>query len=74
MGMEYLVDVLKIDPGRLYATVFEGYAPEGLERDTKLQPSGDSFYRRTASSTATKKTTSGKWVTLAQRPLLGNTH
>lgn len=32
---EYLVDVLKIDPGRLYATVFEGYAPEGLERDNE---------------------------------------
>lgn len=30
---EYLVDVLKLDPNRLYATVFEGYAPEGLERD-----------------------------------------
>ena len=30
---EYLVDILKIDPDRLYATVFEGYAPEGLERD-----------------------------------------
>jgi alanyl-tRNA synthetase len=32
---EYLVDVLKIDPGRLYATIFEGYAPEGLERDNE---------------------------------------
>ena len=30
---EYLVDVLGIDPDRLYATVFEGYAPDGLERD-----------------------------------------
>ena len=30
---EYLVDVLKIDPDRLYATVFEGYAPDGLARD-----------------------------------------
>ncbi|WP_243348488.1 alanine--tRNA ligase [Parabacteroides sp. FAFU027] len=30
---EYLVEVLKLDPNRLYATVFEGYAPEGLERD-----------------------------------------
>ncbi|MDE6338465.1 MAG: alanine--tRNA ligase, partial [Muribaculaceae bacterium] len=26
--------VVKLDPNRLYATVFEGYAPEGLERDT----------------------------------------
>ena len=30
---EYLVDVLKLNPNRLYATVFEGYAPEGLSRD-----------------------------------------
>jgi alanyl-tRNA synthetase len=30
---EYLVDVLKIDPANLYATVFEGSPEEGLERD-----------------------------------------
>ena len=30
---EYLVDVLKLDPERLYATVFEGSPEEGLERD-----------------------------------------
>ncbi len=30
---EYLVDVLKLDPSRLYATVFEGYEPENLKRD-----------------------------------------
>ncbi len=30
---EYLVDVLKLDPSRLYATVFEGSAEEGLSRD-----------------------------------------
>ena len=30
---EYLVDVLKINPERLYATVFEGYEPDGLSRD-----------------------------------------
>lgn len=30
---EYLVDVLKISPDRLYATVFEGCPAEGLERD-----------------------------------------
>ena len=32
---EFLVDVLKLDPSNLYATVFEGYAPEGLERDNE---------------------------------------
>ncbi len=32
---EYLVDVLKLPKERLYATVFEGYAPEGLERDNE---------------------------------------
>lgn len=32
---EYLVDVLKLDANRLYATVFEGYASEGLERDNE---------------------------------------
>jgi len=32
---EYLVDVLKINPDRLYATVFEGYTLEGLERDNE---------------------------------------
>ena len=30
---EYLVDVLKLDPSILYATVFEGSPEEGLERD-----------------------------------------
>ena len=30
---EYLVDVLKLDPKRLYATVFEGSPEEGLSRD-----------------------------------------
>ncbi len=32
---EYLTEVVKLDPNRLYATVFEGYAPEGLERDNE---------------------------------------
>lgn len=32
---EYLVDVLKLDPKNLYATVFEGSEEEGLERDNE---------------------------------------
>ncbi len=32
---EYLVDVLKLDPANLYATVFEGSPEEGLERDNE---------------------------------------
>ena len=32
---EYLVKVLGLDPKNLYATVFEGYQPEGLERDNE---------------------------------------
>lgn len=32
---EYLVDVLKLDPNRLYATVFEGSKEEGLDRDNE---------------------------------------
>ncbi len=33
MAWEYLVDVLKLNPDRLYATVFEGSPAEGLARD-----------------------------------------
>jgi len=32
---EYLVDVLGLAPGRLYATVFEGSSADGLERDNE---------------------------------------
>ena len=32
---EYLVDVLKLDPSMMYATVFEGSPGEGLERDNE---------------------------------------
>ncbi len=33
MAWEYLVEVLGLNPERLYATVFEGASDEGLERD-----------------------------------------
>ncbi len=32
---EYLVDVLKLDPSMMYATVFEGSPSEGIERDNE---------------------------------------
>ena len=32
---EYLVEVLKLNPERLYATVFEGSPAEGLDRDNE---------------------------------------
>ena len=32
---EYLTEVVKLDPERLYVTVFEGAASEGLERDNE---------------------------------------
>ncbi|MBQ5573217.1 MAG: alanine--tRNA ligase, partial [Bacteroidaceae bacterium] len=40
---EYLVDVLKIDPKNLYATVFEGSAEEGLERDNEAAAIWEQF-------------------------------
>lgn len=39
---EYLVDVLKLNPSDLYATVFEGSNDEGLERDNEAA----SFWER----------------------------
>ncbi|MCH5221691.1 MAG: alanine--tRNA ligase [Muribaculaceae bacterium] len=35
MAWEYLVDVLGLNPERLYATVFEGAPDEGLDRDNE---------------------------------------
>ena len=40
---EYLVDVLKLDTDRLYVTIFEGYAPEGLERDDEAAKIWEQF-------------------------------
>ena len=40
---EYLVDILKIDPANLYATVFEGSKEEGLERDDEAAAIWEQF-------------------------------
>lgn len=40
---EYLVDVLKLDPSNLYATVFEGSPEEGLERDNEAASYWEKF-------------------------------
>ena len=40
---EYIVDVLKIDPADLYATVFEGSPEEGLERDNEAAAIWEQF-------------------------------
>ncbi len=43
---EYLVDVLKLSPDRLYATVFEGSPSEGLERDDEAARYWEQFLSR----------------------------
>ncbi len=40
---EYLVDVLKLNPANLYATVFEGSPEEGLERDNEAASYWEQF-------------------------------
>ncbi len=40
---EYLTEVLKLDKNRLYVTVFEGYAPEGLDRDDEAAAIWEQF-------------------------------
>lgn len=40
---EYLVDVLKLDPANLYATVFEGSPEEGLSRDDEASSYWEQF-------------------------------
>ena len=40
---EYLTEVLKLDKDRLYVTVFEGYAPEGLDRDDEAAAIWEQF-------------------------------
>jgi alanyl-tRNA synthetase len=40
---EYLTEVLNLDKDRLYVTVFEGYAPEGLDRDDEAAAIWEQF-------------------------------
>ena len=62
---DLLVNVLKIDPKLLYATVFEGDERNGLTRDNEAAGFWEAHCPRTISSTAMLMTTSGRWVTLA---------
>jgi alanyl-tRNA synthetase len=52
---EYLVDVLKLDTDRLYVTVFEGYAPEGLERDDEAAAIWEQFLPKSRILNGNKK-------------------
>ena len=52
---EYLVDVLKLDTERLYVTVFEGYAPEGLDRDNEAAAIWEQFLPKSRIINGNKK-------------------
>jgi alanyl-tRNA synthetase len=52
---EYLVDVLKLDTDRLYVTVFEGYAPEGLDRDDEAAQIWEQFLPKSRIINGNKK-------------------
>ena len=52
---EYLVDVLKLDIDRLYVTVFEGFAPEGLERDDEAAAIWEQFLPKSRIINGNKK-------------------
>ena len=52
---EYLVDVLKLDTDRLYVTVFEGYAPEGLDRDDEAAAIWEQFLPKSRIINGNKK-------------------
>ena len=59
---EYLVEVLKLNPERLYATVFEGSPAEGLDRDNEAAGYWEQYFtERSYSQTVTNMITSGKW-------------
>jgi hypothetical protein len=63
---EYLVDVLKIDPKNLYATVSKVAPKKDWNGTMKLLLFGNSTFRKTISSTATSMITSGKWAIQAR--------
>ena len=52
---EYLVDVLKLETDRLYVTVFEGYAPEGLKRDDEAAAIWEQFLPKSRIINGNKK-------------------
>ena len=69
---EYLVDVLKLDPKDLYATVFEGSAEEGLERDNEAASYWEQFLPKDHILNGNNTITSGKWVIRDRASVFGN--
>ena len=59
---EFLVDVLKIDPKNLYATVLRAARLMDSNATKKQQAIGKRIFLKTISSTATSTTTLGKWA------------
>ena len=65
---ELLTEVWKLDPTRLHVTVFEGDPANGIPRDDEAAGplEGGRRARRRTSTSATRRTTSGRWATPAR--------
>jgi len=59
---EYLVDVLKLNPKQLYATVFEGSPSENLERDNEAAGYWEQYLPKTIYWMETNTIIFGKWA------------
>jgi alanyl-tRNA synthetase len=67
---ELLTEVYKLNKEDLYVSVFEGNAEEDLPLDKEALELWKNLFPKSASSTETKKITSGKWATRVPADLL----